>query len=165
MVFIHNISRLVLGIALVAFACDKSVKPPERERYPPDTRDQVTISQGAWGNVWFWEGNFMPVGWGKITPVVRTVYVYELTNLQQVDQIPRSPFYWAIYTALVDSGQSNLTGFFQFPLEPGQYSFFVKEDSLYYANSFDVYGNILPATIRKDSLTKVQIDITYKATF
>ena len=163
--FINKILRLVLFIALVAVACDKSVNYAERRRYPPDTRDQVTISQGAWGNVWFWEGCFMPVGWGEITPVVRTVFVYELTNLQQVDQIPGAPFYRAIYTTLVDSCQSNLTGFFQFPLELGQYSFFVKEDSLYYANRFDGDQNILSATIRKDSLTKVQIDITYMATF
>jgi hypothetical protein len=153
---------LTAGIFL---SCQKSVNPEEPPRYPPDTRDQVTISQGAWGNVWFWEGDFMPVGWGKITPMVRMVYVYSLTNLSDVDQVPYSPFYRAIHSTAIDSVLSNATGFFQFRLDTGRYSFFIKEDSLFYANGYDGYGNILPATIKKDSLTKVQIDITYSATF
>ena len=100
---------------------------------------------------------------GRITPVVRTVYVYELTNIQQVDQVMYSPFYRAIYSNLVDSVQSDITGFFQCSLDSGRYSFFIREDSLYYANGFDGDGNIFPATVKPDSLTKVQIDITYKA--
>jgi hypothetical protein len=163
-----NLRTLIaLAPVLVSLSCEKSVDVDTGsvERYPPDTRSQVTISQGAWGNIWFWEGDFMPVGWGNIAPVVRTVYVHELTSLQQVDQVSHGAFYRAIHTNLIDSVQSNSTGFFQIPLDAGQYSFFIKEDSLYYANAFDGFGHILPATIKKDSLTKVQIDITYKATF
>ena len=161
---------LVVIASLVVVSCEKSVDSGLVPRYPPDTRDQVTISQGAWGNVWFWEGDFMPTtnpggSSGRISPVVRTVYVYELTNIQQVDQVPYTPFYRAIYTNLVDSVQSNSTGFFQVAMDTGRYSFFIREDSLYYANGFDGYSNILPAKIKKDSVSKVQIDITYLATF
>jgi len=165
----HNVCVIVFTVVciFVILACDKATNENSRsrERYPPDTRDQVTISQGAWGNVWFWEGDFMPFGWGNITPVVRKIYAYQLTNLQQVDQVPYSPFYRRIFSQVVDSALSNSTGFFQISLAPGRYSFFVKEDSLFYANGYDGTGNILPATVKKDSLTQVQLDITYKATY
>ena len=133
-------------------------------RYPPDTSGQITITQGVWGNVWFWEGNFQPVVYGgTITPVVREIYVHTLTSIDSVNQVPNSPFYYEIYTQLVAITESNYTGFFEIALPPGRYSFFVKEDSLFYANLYDGEGNILPATVVEDSVTKVQIDITYKA--
>jgi hypothetical protein len=161
---------IIIFTSVIVVSCEKSIDSELVPRYPPDTRNQVTISQGAWGNVWFWEGDFMPTtnpggSSGRITSVVRTVYVHELTNLQQVDQVLYSPFYRAIHTNLIDSVQSNSTGFFQVALDTGRYSFFVREDSLYYANSFDGYMNILAVTIKKDSLSEVQIDLTYKATF
>ena len=133
-------------------------------RYPPDTSDQITISQGVWGNVWFWEGDFQPVEiTGTITPVVREIYVHTLTPVDSVNQVSYSPFYYEIYTQLVAVTTSNRTGFFEVTLPPGRYSFFVKEDSLFYANLFDGEGNILPATVVEDSVTQIQIDITYRA--
>jgi hypothetical protein len=133
-------------------------------RYPSDTSDQVTISQGVWGNVWFWEGDFMPFEpTGTITPVVREIHVHTLTPVDSVNQVSYSPFYYEIYTQLVTVTTSNRTGFFEVTLPPGRYSFFVKEDSLFYANLFDGEGNILPATVVEDSVTRIQIDITYRA--
>jgi hypothetical protein len=135
-------------------------------QYPPDTSDQITITQGVWGNVWFWEGNFMPAGpYGTITPVVREIYVHSLTSIDSVNQVGHSGFFYDIYTQLVAITESNCTGFFEIALPPGSYSFFAKEDSLFYANLFDGEGNILPATVVDDSVTKVQIDIDYMATY
>jgi hypothetical protein len=161
---------IALAVLIVLNSCNGLMdsKLYHKDRFPPDNSWKVTISQGAWGNVWFWEGDFMPStdgSWGKITPVVRVVYVYKLTSLHQVDQFSYSPFYREIYTDMVDSLWSDRSGFFEINLEPGRYSFFIKEDSLYYANLFDSELNILPATVDNDTVTKVQIDITYKATF
>ena len=138
-------------------------------QYPPDTSDQITITQGVWGNVWFWEGDFMPVIYpalptGTITPVVREIYVHTLTPRDSVSQVGYSPFYYEIYTQLVTTTWSNSTGFFEVALPPGGYSFFVREDSLFYANRDDG-AYILPATVVDDSVTKVQIDIDYMATW
>ncbi len=152
-----------------------NTKPPEKcpePEYPPETKEKVTINQGLWGNVWFWEGDFYIIDYQpdcpprKITPVIRNVYAFEPTSGLPVDsqviQVGYSPFYSKILTKLVDSTQSDSTGFFQLELPPGKYSFFVKEDSLFYANLFDGYGLIFPVIVVKDSVTKIQIDITYK---
>jgi hypothetical protein len=132
--------------------------------YPPDTNYQITIPQGLWGNVWFWEGNFMPpVESGTITPVVRDVYIYEPTSLDQVDQVGYSAFYTQIHTQLIAKTESNETGFFQIALSSGEYSVFVKEDTLFYANGFNGDGIIMLHSVSASFVTKVQIDITYKA--
>jgi hypothetical protein len=128
--------------------------------YPPDTTDQITITQGVWGNVWFLEGNFRNNG--TITPVVREIYVHTLTPLDAVNPAGDSGFYYEIYTQLITTTVSNNTGFFEVALPPGRYSFFVKEDSLFYAYLYDEEGNILPATVVEDSITEVLITITYK---
>lgn len=158
-----------LAVMYLFGSCEQAVDS-DAGRFPPDNREKVTIAQGAWGNVRWWQGDFMPTTdpdgpSGRITPAIRWVFVHELTSMQQVDQVSYSPFYRAIYTTPVDSVQSDGTGFFQFTLAPGRYSFFVREDSLYYANDFDGSGNILPVTVVADSLAYVQIDITYRATF
>jgi len=75
------------------------------------------------------------------------------------------PFYRSINSNLVTKIQSDDSGFFQCELQPGTYSFFVWEDSLYYANLIDENGYILPAVIKPDSVTKRQIDIDYKACY
>ncbi len=166
------LSVILVSVIFVTPGCDIFHKSMGWDRsrgfqYPPDTKDQVTIHQGVWGNVWFWEGDFMPSDRpprGTITPVVREVYVYKATPLDSVIGPPYSPFYSKILTPLVATTTSNSTGFFQVELQPGKYSFFVKEDSLFYANLFDDY-HIQPATVVKDSVIKRQIDITYKASW
>ena len=156
MMYLLSVVILVFGVH-----CKEEYRGIE---YPPDTSDQITITQGVWGNVWFWEGNFMPcVPSGTITPVVREIYVHSLTSLDSVSQIGYSPFYSEIYTQLIAITESNSTGFFEIALPPGRYSLFVREDSLFYANSFDGEGNILPATVVEDSVTKTQINIDYLA--
>jgi hypothetical protein len=74
-------------------------------------------------------------------------------------------FYDSILTKQITKLQSDNTGFFQIELPPGKYSFFVKEDSLYYANGGDSEGYILSAIVTPNLVTKRQIDINYKATY
>ncbi len=130
--------------------------------YPPDTSDQITISQGVWGNVWFWEGNFQPTEpTGTITPVERQVLIYEATPRDSASTAGGG-FYREIRTTLVGATTSNHTGFFQLSLPEGVYSSFVKEDSLYWQGIDDSIGiggfRVLPG-----SVSKVQIDINYRA--
>ncbi|VAX21623.1 hypothetical protein MNBD_IGNAVI01-1005 [hydrothermal vent metagenome] len=148
-------------------ACEDS-PTSSKLQYPPDNEYKVTITQGVWGNVWFWEGNFMPIidpNRARIIPVIRKIYVYEATNDSMVERSGIGPFFRKINSKLITTLYSEIDGFYQVSLPPGKYSFFVKEDSLFYANSWDGEGDILSAAVTENNIVKNQIDITYKATF
>lgn len=155
-------------LLLFVFSCEHTDEPADKKlQYPPDNQQKVSITQGVWGNVWFWEGDFMPIidpDNAKITPVVREIYVHEATTETMVERSPFG-FYTKINSKLMTVIQSDKDGFFQVALDPGKYSFFVKEDTAFYANLFDGQGCICPATVTADSVTKIQIDITYRASF
>lgn len=148
-----------------SFNCNDAGTGPKT---PPNNEDKVSISQGVWGNVWFWEGDFMPViddsPKGTITPISRQIFVYEATKFDSVETAD-GVFYDKILTKRIAVLHSDETGFFQIELPPGKFSFFVKEKDRYYANGNDGNGHILPATVTTGSVTKRQIDITYKATY
>ncbi len=162
-------SSLVLFSSLVFILNSCKEPPTESEfKYPPDNQHRVTISQGLWENVWFWEGNFEPPitasSNARITPVTRNIFIYEATADSMVESIG-GPFYKRINSNLITTIQSDIYGFFQLSLSPGKYSFFIKEDTLFYANEWDGEGHILSATVTENNVSKRQIDITYKAAF
>ena len=159
---------LLLSLIVISllFACKES--PTENEfKYPSDNEYKVSISQGVWGNVWFWEGDFMPAidpNKAKITPVVREIFIYEATTDSMVEP-PYGTFYTNINSNLIATTYSDVDGFFQVSLAPGKYSFFVKEDTLFYANLWDNEGHIQSATVTDNKVTKRQIDINYNAVY
>lgn len=136
---------------------------------PPNSENKVTINQGVWGNVQFWEGDFMPIynpaTGGTITPVVRDIYIHVATSDDMVDREDYGGFYKSINSELIGIVRSDKDGFFQKELEPGKYSFFVKEDSLFYGSIRDGDGHIEAAEVIQDSTTKINLDINYKATY
>ena len=158
---IGGVAGLFAAIALFD-ACGIGPKDPLS---PPDTRNQVTIAQGVWGNVWLWEGNFMPVrGNGRIRPARTQVFVLQPVRLDSILTM-HEVLSRGVKTKLIGQTLSNATGFYQFAIPPGKYTLCVQEDALFYANGFDGDGYILPATVLPDSVTKVQIDITLRAVF
>ncbi|MBX2991451.1 MAG: hypothetical protein KF749_09795 [Bacteroidetes bacterium] len=160
-----NAKQCLLLLASVMLTCSCN-DVGEQILVPPDSQTLPTITQGVWGIVYFWKGDFMPGGppRGTITPVSREIYVYEATRSDQVVS-EGIVFYQRINTRFVTKTKSNRSGFYQVALPPGKYSFFVKEGSLFYANYWDGEGHILPGAVYADSLTNVRIDITYEATF
>ena len=146
------------------FSCEDN---PTENFYPPDNSERVTISEGVWGNVWFWEGNFMPGSPdGTITPVVREIYVYKATkgNLVQRDDY-RYPLIRDINSELVTVIKSDVSGFFEVALPEGKYSFFAKEDSLFFGSESDEEGFLMSAEVISNQVTKRQININYKAAY
>lgn len=135
---------------------------------PPDNHKLVTIKQGIWGNVWLWQGDFMPGPGGSkrgnVTAVRREVRVYAPTSAQDLKPTNGTSF-TKVKSRLIKKVKSGKNGFYQVSLPPGRYSVFVKEGSTLYANWFDGNGNILPVVVVKDSVTKFQIDITSGATY
>lgn len=168
--YIHRNCFLLLFflILLVLSGCEDFLSD-NGNYFPPDNQNKVTIKQGVWGNVWFWEGNFMPTtdnsSNGKITAVERKIYIYEATRIDSVirDSIRRT-FIKEINSNYVNEVASDKDGFFQIVLPPGKYSFFVKEDSLFFANQSDG-EHLMPAEVNSNKVVKRQIDINYKAIY
>ena len=93
------------------------------------------------------------------------LYPIPLTTIHEVNQCGVEPFYDTIKTKPVARIRSDASGFYQISLDTGIYSFFVKENSLFYANSFNSDGCIQSAQVFPDSVTHLHINITYNATF
>jgi hypothetical protein len=168
--YINRICLLILFFSILfTFVGCENIHSDNKNILPPDNEYKVTIKQGVWGNVWFWEGDFMPTtdnsSNGNITAVERDVYIYEATTDSMVEPPNGSTFHTKINSQLISIIRSDASGFFQFSLEPGKYSFFVKEDSLFYANLWDGEGHIQSATVSENSITKRQLDINYNAVY
>ena len=158
-----------LFLIILLLACNKESEPESicyTKSYPPRNTEKLTIDQGLWGDVWFWEGDFMPFNFGTICQAQRTIYIFELTTMNDVIEAkPYTPFYSTINTQLITTTESDENGFFQVELEPGTYSLFLFEDTCYYSNLFDGYGAIFPVKIESGNVTEVRFDITYDATY
>ena len=158
---------------LIAFATSCEDKGPCGSGWrpvdvPDRNDDKVTIEQGIWGDVWFLEGDFMPMcPSGTITPVAREIRVHVLTHRDDVVEGPiaYAPFYSEINSDLVATIYSGTDGFFEVELPPGQYSLFVVEDTLFYAYRFDGQGHINPVEVLEDEVTEILFNIDYEATY
>lgn len=158
-------------VALLAFttgACDVLGVDCGR-RAPEDQSSRVTISQGVWGEVVFSEGNLMPGAEcpsGSIEPVRRTVLIYNETPRSKTQPGPAAGFFASVSTELVDSVVSDSRGFFEKTLPAGTYSVFVRENSLLYANSYAMPGEIInPVKIQQGQVARHRIDINYRAAY
>lgn len=130
--------------------------------------NQQVAFQGIEGHVYFVTGNQMPspdVKPAKPRGIKATLYIYELTNLNQVQQQDHSPFYSAIHTKLIKRANSGKDGYFKVSLPAGHYSIFVKKDSLFFANWFDGDNNIAPVKVMPDSTSEVKIKVDYSASY
>ena len=126
------------------------------------------VKQGVMGRLVWLEGNLMPsieAGGNAPAgqPVQREVHIYEVTKISEAEQSEN--FYKNIQTKLVKVVMSEKNGFFRTALEPGQYSFFVKEPKGLFANIFDAYGHIMPVEVMEDEVTEVTININYMAAY
>lgn len=163
----------ILAMIAVAVACssDNCECPCGRKwepvQYPPSNAGKVTITQGIWGDVWFWQGDFMPsCATGTVTAVVREMRIHELTGWGQVDHVPyRSTLFTAIHTPLVATVYSDEAGFFQVELPPGWYSLLAVEDTLFYSPGGDGVGNIYPVLVKEGQVTDAHFNITYMSAY
>lgn len=130
------------------------------------TKGGDAITQGIRGMVAEAVGNQMPSPDIKPSgpqPLSTTVYVFELTNMTQVQHKGGEPFYASIATRQIDSVQSDTEGRFALALAPGRYSLFTKVDGRWYANLFDGANNIQPVTVESGKVTETKIVISARA--
>ena len=126
------------------------------------------INQGIEGYIYYISGNQMPSPDKKSSPpkgIKTTLYIYQLTNINQVTRQGQSPFYSFVKTKIIKKTESDSTGYFKVQLEPGKYSLFTKNGALFYANIFDNNNNIAPVEVIAGKITKVEIKIDYTATY
>ena len=125
------------------------------------------IKQGVAGQVFEVIGNQMPSIDRPMnengSPVSATVYIYELTNHNNLTQ--ESGIYSNISTKKVAAIKTADNGEFKIKLAEGIYSLFVKSGEGFYANLFDEKMNIHPITITKDQITTTKVKIDLKATY
>jgi hypothetical protein len=164
----RGLSRVIAVLFMLGTlaACDRSTTPcADHADKPSRNEAKVSITQGIWGDIWFWAGDFQPFCIsGTVTAVSRELVVHALTAIDSVLVADRGlPFYSEIRTPLVATARSDSSGFFQVLLPPGAYSVFVHEDSLFYANLFDGHGSIWPVTVFADSVSGISFDIDYEA--
>jgi hypothetical protein len=153
------------ALALVAAALLFCACSPEDNPVEP-------TGQGLFGVVEFWEGDFMPTypggeQGGTVTPVKRSIYIYEPTHFDDVtvSDPTEMVFFEDIRTRLVKIAHSDADGRFATTLPAGEYSVFVKEGDRFYINLSGGDGVLGPAEVVDGEFTFLKIAISYRATF
>jgi hypothetical protein len=170
-----NRSFLFVSICLVLLvACDKE---PTSALDPVMSENLPGISQGIYGLVLFWEGDFMPTypeddSGGSVYPVVRDVCIFEAVLHRDIEwtyvEIEPGIYTYlaaAIPSELVKVVKSDKEGYFEAELPPGMYSIFVRENGYYYATRVDGAGYVFPAEVGEGGTVGVKFDITYMAAY
>ena len=135
---------------------------------PAELTNPFIQSQGIEGFVYKVYGNQMPSpGVKRVKPqgIETIVYIYRLTNLDQVKRKEFSAFYMSIQTPLVRKIETDSNGYFRVQLPPGRYSIFTKKDTLFYANWFDKDNNIFPVEVQPNKLTKIEVRMDADASY
>ncbi|WP_204281873.1 carboxypeptidase-like regulatory domain-containing protein [Pontibacter burrus] len=131
-------------------------------------QSQAAIKQGISGRILWESGNRMPSPDAPPTEskrgVQRTVYIYKLTNANQVTT-QNGVFHTNIQTNLVSKVVTDANGYFSVALEPGNYSLFTEEEKGLYANLFDGEMNIFPVEVKKGEVTTIEFLINYQASY
>ena len=125
---------------------------------------------GAKGRVYLVSGNQMPSpSPGQAPPkpkgIKTTLYIYNLTNINDVSRQGNSAFYSDISTQQVKEVETDENGFFKVELKPGWYSLFVKKGVLFYSSQFDEKNNIHPIEVKRGKTTEVVFKANYDAVY
>lgn len=126
------------------------------------------VKQGIVGYVYETKGNQMPYpGMPPATasPVQTTIFIYEPTNISQVQREGTSAFYKTVNTKQIDSVMTDSTGKFSVALPIGTYSLFVKINGKFYANSYNQKNDINLYSVEDGKVTDAKITVSYAATF
>jgi hypothetical protein len=96
---------------------------------------------------------------GQLKGVRSTVYVFELTNINQVVRQDQSSYYQSVQTRLVTSIETDSAGHFLACLPPGRYSLFTRKNGLYFASQRDMDNNLAPVEVIKGKMTRAECRI------
>jgi hypothetical protein len=88
-----------------------------------------------------------------------TIFVFALTNQNQVTNSGIAGLYSAVHTNLVRQADTDDTGHFRILLPPGTYSVFTKKGHLFYATRRDEKNNIAPVEVLPGKITRVDCSV------
>ena len=129
--------------------------------------DRVSITEGIWGQVSVWEGDFTPGDLdcprGSITTPPRWILVFEPTT-DSARVLPDSASYVVtkISTMVIDSVRSDETGFFEVSLPAGDYSVFVREGDRLYWDGIGIPYRVL--SVPPGATTAYDLQLTHNST-
>jgi len=123
---------------------------------------------GIKGHVYFIAGNQMPSPDqlpSQPKGVKTMLYIYSLTNINEVRREGATAFYKSISTGLIKQVETDEDGYFKTKLKPGIYSLFVKKGDLFFSSQFDEKNNIHPVEVKKGKTTEVVFKANYDALY
>lgn len=171
--FVFSILLLCFSLSYNCSFAQKTTKPKKPKAVK--TKPCLSLKQGIKGTIIFKSGNLMPSvevdNDSKNTTkasnkgVKREVFIYALTNRNQVESSDDETFFSKPKTKLIARTFSNQEGCFSIRLAEGKYSVFVKEKGKLYANSFDGDGNIFPISVKEGFCTDIVFEINYAAVY
>lgn len=130
--------------------------------------DQLCRRSGIRGHVYLETGNRMPSPESPMPApkgVKTTLYIYPLTNINEVEREGVSAFYKSISKTLVRQVSTDASGAFKAKLKPGVYSLFVKKGDTFFSSQFDEKNNIHPVEVRAGKMTEVVFKANYDAVY
>lgn len=135
-----------------------------------NNNSETSESQGVQGEVRWLEGNMMPsygekkeVKDNKGKLIVREIYFCQPTKMNDLEN--NGSIFKGVESLLVKKTTSDKDGMYSINLPVGMYSVFTKEEEGFFANSFDGQGNINLVEVKEGEMTKMNIEINYKAAY
>ena len=128
---------------------------------------KVSLSQGIVGQVFEQKGNKMPqVGkaFSKGNPFPTTIYVFEPTNISQVQKIEGN-IIKNITTRLVANYQTDDLGKFKIKLTPGKYTVVVGYEGAYFTPYFSTQNELSLIHVVANEFTNLDVIINVKASY
>ena len=129
-----------------------------------------TISQGVTGKVILFQGNQMPtvgVEMPSGKPVEREIYFCKPVKMGELEDggVVGGTIFQGVEPLLIKKTQSDEKGSFSIELPAGKYSVFTKEETGFFANSFDGDGYIHVVEVKEGEVAEMTIQINYQAVF
>lgn len=123
--------------------------------------------EGIRGHVFEQQGNVMPSKGkpsGKGSPISTKIYVFQPTELAQVDGLI-GPICSKVNTVLLDSATSDSSGNYFVALKPGRYTVLVKYESGYFIPFFSGLNGLAMIQIQPKLVSDLDIIVNVKASY
>ncbi|MEN8204101.1 MAG: hypothetical protein ABFS28_16000 [Bacteroidota bacterium] len=128
----------------------------------PEGLLEPTIKQGIYGNITVPVDDSTLMEKYEVYPVVRDLYILPYEVMDSLISFAPVDCYFPLEMIGVDPlavVRSNSGGFFQIPLEPGEYLYLVKEGDRYYIDSYISSHRPGQVVVRHEELTELLIHV------